>query len=302
MTSTEIESAQAYQPRLKSRSEYIDIRGRRLHLRRWGNEQAPLLFCLHGWMDISASFQFIVDQLQRSWNIIAVDWANLGLSEARPGSDYFFQNMADLDALLAKFSPEEPARFVAHSMGCSLLMMYAGARPERVSHVINMEGVGPIPTFVKHTGDALATWLATQRQQKNSPVYRSVEHFAERLMAANSRLSISHALYLANEFTFCDQDGNYQVNAAPAARAMQPVFPHHEQVLEVWQRVSAQVLFLLGSESHVYKAFTKYHPNQFQARLNAICQHQKVVIDGASHNMLHEYPQLIAAEIERVID
>jgi pimeloyl-ACP methyl ester carboxylesterase len=44
-----------------SRSEFLDIRGLRYHVRRWGRPGAPKLFLLHGWMDVSASFQFVVD-------------------------------------------------------------------------------------------------------------------------------------------------------------------------------------------------------------------------------------------------
>ena len=42
-----------------STSLFIDIRGLRYHIRSWGDNDAPKLFMLHGWMDVSASFQFI---------------------------------------------------------------------------------------------------------------------------------------------------------------------------------------------------------------------------------------------------
>jgi pimeloyl-ACP methyl ester carboxylesterase len=44
-------------------SDFIAVRGVRLHVRRWGNPGAPALFMLHGWMDVAASFQFVVDAL-----------------------------------------------------------------------------------------------------------------------------------------------------------------------------------------------------------------------------------------------
>jgi len=33
---------------------------------------------LHGWMDVSASLQFVVDELKRDWNIIAPTGAASG--------------------------------------------------------------------------------------------------------------------------------------------------------------------------------------------------------------------------------
>ena len=59
---------------LESRTEQRDIRGLRYNVRHWGPDDAPLLLMLHGWMDSSASFQFTVDALQRSWHVVAPDW------------------------------------------------------------------------------------------------------------------------------------------------------------------------------------------------------------------------------------
>ena len=41
-----------------SNSVFHSINGLRYHLRTWGDPGKPQLFLLHGWMDVSASFQF----------------------------------------------------------------------------------------------------------------------------------------------------------------------------------------------------------------------------------------------------
>ncbi|MDE1005387.1 MAG: alpha/beta hydrolase, partial [Paraburkholderia fungorum] len=64
-----------------SRSEFVAVRGIRLHVRRWGNPDAPMLFMLHGWMDVAASFQFVVDALGGDWQVIAPDMRGFGLSD-----------------------------------------------------------------------------------------------------------------------------------------------------------------------------------------------------------------------------
>ena len=46
-----------------SESEFHQIRGLRYHVRRWRSAGAPKMVLLHGWMDVSASFQFLVDSL-----------------------------------------------------------------------------------------------------------------------------------------------------------------------------------------------------------------------------------------------
>ncbi len=93
-------------------------------------------------MDGSASFQFLVDELQKDWNVIAPDWRGFGLSGwAREG--YWFPDYyADLDALLALYAAEQPAQLVGHSMGGIIASAYAGIRPERVARVVSLEGFG----------------------------------------------------------------------------------------------------------------------------------------------------------------
>ncbi|MFM8755694.1 MAG: alpha/beta fold hydrolase, partial [Limnohabitans sp.] len=55
-----------YQVLRHARSEFVPVRGLHYHVRRWGPletcNQPPLLL-LHGWMDVSASWQFMIDAL-----------------------------------------------------------------------------------------------------------------------------------------------------------------------------------------------------------------------------------------------
>ena len=51
------------------------------HVLTWGDLRAPKLFLLHGWMDVAASFQFLVDALQRELYVIAPDLRGFGRSD-----------------------------------------------------------------------------------------------------------------------------------------------------------------------------------------------------------------------------
>ena len=125
-----------------SRSEFITVRGLRTHVRHWGREGAPIIFMVHGWMDVGASFQFVADNLQGDWHVIAPDWRGFGLSERISGDTYYFPDyLGDLDAMLDHYSPREPVNLLGHSMGGNVVGLYAGVRPERVRRLINLEGV-----------------------------------------------------------------------------------------------------------------------------------------------------------------
>ena len=89
-----------YQVKRVSRSAFVPIRDLRYHLRCWGepSPDVPPLFLLHGWMDVAASFQFVVDAMAQDHFIIAPDWRGFGLT-ASTGVDCFWypDYLADLD-------------------------------------------------------------------------------------------------------------------------------------------------------------------------------------------------------------
>ena len=125
-----------------SRSITVAIRDIAYHIRIWGEPDAPKLFMLHGWMDVGASFQFLVDALERDWCVIAPDWRGFGRSAWCADGYWFADYIADLEALLAHFAPNEPARLVGHSLGGNVVNLYAGIRPESVAKVVSLDGFG----------------------------------------------------------------------------------------------------------------------------------------------------------------
>ena len=95
-----------YSERRPSRSRYISVRGLRHHVLEWGDPSLvradrPPLVMQHGWMDVAASFQFVVDALPSDRYVIAFDWRGFGLTDTPSGDTYWLPDYtADLDAML----------------------------------------------------------------------------------------------------------------------------------------------------------------------------------------------------------
>ena len=92
-----------------ARSHRVTLRGLDAHVLSWGEASAPKLFLLHGWMDVGASFQFLVDALAQSWYVIAPDLRGYGRSAWQPQGYWFADYIADLDALLEAIRPTRAA-------------------------------------------------------------------------------------------------------------------------------------------------------------------------------------------------
>ncbi len=128
-----------YQALRPSRTEFVPVRNLRYHVRVWGEPSAarPPLVLLHGWMDVGASWQFVVDALAEERFIIAPDWRGFGLTDGGGVDNYWLPDyLADLEWLLDHYAGEgdaaRPVDLVGHSMGGNVAMHYAGARPGRI--------------------------------------------------------------------------------------------------------------------------------------------------------------------------
>src|SRR5258708_39693511 len=211
-----------------SQSDFVSVRGVRLHARRWGNPDAPILFMLHGWMDVAASFQFVVDALGGDWQVIAPDARGFGLSDwpvaAQGGTSYWFQDyLADLDALLDHYAPTGEANLIGHSMGANVVCLYAGVRPERVRRVVDLEGFGLPPSKASQLPRRIAGWLDEMREPLTLRHYASLYDVAARLIKTNARLDPQRARFLAQHWSKPDGEGGYMLLADPAHKLRGPM-------------------------------------------------------------------------------
>jgi len=280
-----------------SRSEFINVRGLNYHVRRWGNPEAPTVVLLHGWMDISATFQFLVDAFQHDWNLIAPDWAGYGLSEHCRHGYSFMQYCADLDALLDHYSPKAPVYLIAHSMGGNISGLYAGARPERIAKWVNMEGYAPIPGWAGDLGPFFARWLDVQRAPPSQLVYANKAEFAARLKRSNRRLTDVQASFLADEFCRELPDGQAEARVDPRARTSVAIPPHKEQIKAFWSNITADSLCITGTRSFIPPLFEGLE-HELSERIGSLRYGREVQLKGASHNMHHDMPVELAGLIE----
>lgn len=280
-----------------SRTEFINIRGLRCHVRLWGRDGAPRLFALHGWMDVGATFQFFVDALQGDWQVIAPDWRGFGLSQWR-GDPYWFPDyLADLDALLEQYSPGEPARLMGHSMGGNVACLYAGVRPERVARLITLEGFGLFNSDPAQAPERYGKWLAQLRQGSAFKPYASRGELAARLRRDNPRLDDAKAAFLAQHLGIDADHGLIEMAGDPYHKLVNPVLYRYAEAEACWRRVAAPVLWVAAKDSFIMKAF-QGRENDYRARMACFADLREVVLEDAGHNLHHDQPQRLAEAVE----
>lgn len=280
----------------QSVSEVVRVRERRLHFRIWGDAAAPALFMLHGWHDVSASFQFVVDGLRREWRVVAPDWRGFGLSQWNDDAYWFPDYLADLDALLDRYAPGAPVRLVGHSMGGNVATIYAGVRPERVAGVVNLEGFGLRPVDPGEAPGRYAKWLDQVREPAAARVYADRAALATRLRRDNPRLTPERAAFLAEHATQ-ETEGGVRFAADPRHRWVNPVLYRLEEARACWRRVTAPVLCVRGRDSAFMR---EYVPDEadYRERLACFANVRDIELEDCGHNMHHDRPEEVARLIE----
>lgn len=288
-----------------STSEFVKIRELHYHCRHWGRPGAPIIFMLHGWMDISASFQFVVDSLQGDWHVIAPDLRGFGLTTGAKVDTYWFQDyIADLDALLHHFSPDAPVNLIGHSMGGNVVALYAGIRPERIAKLVILEGFGLPAGVPTEAPKKMKKWLDKLREKPQLRPFASVDDVAKRLQKTNPRLSNDRAAFLAQHWSRKNAHGEWEILGDPAHKLPSPLLYRVEEVMACWEQITAPVLWVEAEETEfwTWMAGTTNNREETDRRVSHFKQVKKEMISAAGHMLHHDQPKVLATLIEGFIN
>lgn len=295
-----------YQAQREPTSTFVSLRGCRYHLLRWGPPSAtqPPLVLAHGWMDVAASWQFMVDALSedflRDRQIMAFDWRGYGLTESPATDSYWFPDyLGDLDALLDVISPQRAIDLVGHSMGGNVVTMFAGVRPNRIRRLVNLEGFGMPATRAAQAPRRLGQWLDELRQHREGAIdlktYPDAGAVADRLMKTNPRLPRDKAEWLARHWARPDANGQWRILGDTAHKIVNPYLYRVDEVLEILKHISAPVLAVEASDDSLGQWWKgKYTLDEYHQRLQSVPRHRIARIENASHMLHHDQPQALA--------
>jgi pimeloyl-ACP methyl ester carboxylesterase len=297
-----------YQPRRPSRSEFVPLRGLQHHVRIWGelSPECPPIVMLHGWMDVGASFQFVVDALAGERPVIAPDWRGFGLTDAHGTDNFWFPDyLADLDGLLDHYLPDTPADIVGHSMGGNVLMFYAGARPQRVRRLVNLEGFGMARTQPEQAPARYAKWMdelkSWARGELDLQTYPERAGVARRLMRTNPRLSQDKADWLASHWAASRMRDDGSAAWSILGDAAHKIVNRVDEAIELYKAISAPVLAVEAADGVLKTWHKRGITDDFLERLRHVPRLEVVRLEDAGHMMHHDRPQEVAALIESFI-
>jgi pimeloyl-ACP methyl ester carboxylesterase len=305
-----------YRPLKSSNSVHLKIRNLTYHVRTWGSATAPgrqrPLVLLHGWMDVSASFQFLVDAMKTERFIIAPDWRGFGLStdslSAAPGQwvqdHYMFMDyLADLEFILNRLCPNESIDLIGHSMGGNIAMLYAGIRPSKIERLINLEGFGMPATRAEQAASQIAKWIDHLEKFHSNDVflksYANQNAVADRLIKNNPLISLDKALWLAQHWAIQSATGEWNILGAAAHKLPSAHLYRADESREIHRRITAPVLFVKAEQDSLKTWWgERYSQNEFLDRMKVVRDFRLQELPQTSHMLHHDQPQALARLVE----
>lgn len=254
---------------------------------------ARTVVLVHGYMDAAETWDLVGERLAREgYRVVAPDMRGFGAGARAPlGSYYHFADYVfDLADLLDALSPDAPVDLVGHSMGGTIVTLFAGAFPERVRSLASLEGLGPPDTPWENGPTRMRAWIDQVRRTraKTEPALSRAE--ALRRLVQNHPTVPPEVLatrldHLVREVppsvprgdAFEEPRVAWRVD--PLHRTTSPTPFFASLFIAYARRVACPVLFVSGGEAG-------FHPPDEEARLAAFSDLARVTLEGAGH-MLH---------------
>jgi pimeloyl-ACP methyl ester carboxylesterase len=273
------------------REQKLTANGLRHHVIRWGDRPVDVVLC-HGFLDIGWSFDAVArDLVAAGYGVAAFDWRGHGQSEwVGAGGYYHFPDyVLDLEELLPQLS-DQPVHLVGHSMGGSVCVMYAAARPDKLRSLALIEGIGPPEMEPRDPATRLRAWLdgVAKVRSKTSRPMKDEQSALRRMRIQNPELSEELGLFLVRKSTK-SVDGGIQWTFDPLHKTWSPRPFQVEMFGRLLEAVATPTLVVAGERG--------FRLEDEQDRIAKIEKHRVVEIPDVGH-MIHWFePKVLASEL-----
>jgi len=268
--------------------------GLKLHALERNPRGSPAVLFLHGWLDNAHGFDWVCDALPDSLRLVSLDLRGHGRSDHLPeGCGYpLVGYVADVAAALEALSAPR-IHLVGHSLGGTVALLFAAARPEAVASVTLIESLGPGGGPPEHALERLRAFVSELGKSPRKRAYSNVEDAALKLRENNPGLSEAAALHLARTGT--SQTGAGLLFAFdPALRKRSGMVYDEAQWLAVLGAVRAPCQAIRGTKGY------PVNEEQARTRLKALRDPEVIPVDGGHHAHM-DRPAEVARAIQAFV-
>lgn len=246
---------------------------------------------VHGFTDLALGWRPVAERLTGHGRVVAPDLRGHGDSgRVGDGGYYYFMDyVADLDDVVAQTVTGELV-LVGHSMGGSVCGYWAGTRPDKLSRLALIEGLGPPDMAAMDGPIRTQMWIDAWKTARTRPpkTLPSVEAAAAKLRAKDPLLTAPLAHELAEAGTRAVEGGRAWKHD-PLHLTMGPYPYRLDTAIKYWSRITCPTLIVDGADSQLNLPIAER-----AARRGHFTNHRHVEIAGAGHAVPRHQPAALA--------
>ncbi len=187
------------------------VAGKTFACQLWHPQAHMPLLALHGWLDNSASFDFLAPLLTNH-RVVAPDLAGHGLTDHRSlDSPYnIWQDVGEIHALVQRLGWERFS-LVGHSRGAAIASLFAGTFPDKVAALVMLDGFLPETVRAEDAPLQLARAIADKERYvaRGTTFYPSLDDAIAPRLKGPIALSRKAALAIARRGVGQGKEGFY---------------------------------------------------------------------------------------------
>jgi pimeloyl-ACP methyl ester carboxylesterase len=259
------------------------VNGLRIHYVDWGGTDKPPLVFVHGLDRVARTFDHLAPHFTSRYRVIAYDMRGHGDSGWDPAGRYRVEDhVGDLEGLAAQLGLRNLTLW-GNSTGGRVVQVFAGMRPEVVSHVI-AEDVGP-----ERPRSIAESYARRVKQEQNG--WGSEEELLASVRKANPGMADAVLRAYVGYGTKRREDGR-------VVWKRDPNLVKGFVETDLWRfvrNIKAPILYLLGGRSTIVSAAT-------QEQLRTILPQVSIVtMPGLGHYPSDERPADFLAIVDRFL-
>lgn len=245
-------------------------------------------------MDNLESFSPLLAELEKSdfdissLDLVSIDFPGHGFSEHRPpGIQQYFIDSIPVIWSIVDVLHWQRLCIIGHSMGAGVAALFSGVFPEMVSHLLLLDGLGPLSDAPDRAPIRLrqAILESVQNKEKRPPVYDSLEK-AARVRARSSQISVETA-HLLVERAMQSCEGGYTWRHDPRLKTASAARMTEAQVQSFLYAIDAYTLAIMAEDSRFIKL-----AQRVGGRVDCFKQLELVRVSGG-HHVHMEQPKLV---------
>lgn len=227
-----------------------------------GRVSGRIAVALHGWLDNAASFDQLAPLLPEDVAFLALDIPGHGLSGRHPaGASIYFldhvgvliQALEALGICIARAGSDDPGGppvvLIGHSMGAGISTLAAGTYPEVFSHVVLIDGMGPLSDEDERAPERLRNFIEHQDGLRESSTYPDVESAVRARKRVGGISEDSARRLVERNIVRSLEDTGFVWRTDPRLKLPSPVRLTERQVVAFLAAITAPVLLVLAEDS-----------------------------------------------------